>query len=358
MKNVRKIGLISIFSIIVFSSLLLPMAQGQEWVYDGANTPRIKHYSVYPSEWYGLNTSGWGTPLDELRIMHITHGNTSTIGDTTRVEVWGRNLYKNITTGAIRVQSSSFGWGSWNEEVGTTSFGFMLPFIDGAVPEMALYNVSDHMEEYLSSAHEVEYEHKGVYPSIQSIAYWNHSNGAYLNMNWTAGVLYKWTCSGNPWGNVTLYSRPAQLPPEFSFTAETGLLDLVSTNVKFNITILDADNNNDGETDTDYLYRIGNGIDWTDWAVPSIQVDYDLSGLAEGSLNITIEVKNMYGAAQESLIFTYTPPEDDVIPSYSTLLILVALIFSVSIITHKSIKKLRKILSQNYVCFFHFHAYN
>jgi len=149
-------------------------------------------------------------------------------------------------------------------------------------------------------------------------------------------------------GNITLYSQPAQLPPAFSFTTESGSLSVNTTDFKLNITITDADNNNDGIVDTDYQYRIQNGSTWSAWASPPSQLDWDLGAVADGSYPITMEVKNMYGVTQQQITIQYTAPggDDDgdgeeAIPSYPIAIISLVAIFSVSLIILKHRKKLR-----------------
>lgn len=136
-----------------------------------------------------------------------------------------------------------------------------------------------------------------------------------------------------------LYS---QLPPQFSFTTETGSLDITSPSVKLNISITDADNNNNGEIDTDFQYRTRrNGTLWSLWTTPSPQINFTLGDIDAGDFDISIELKNMYGFSQGVLSLTYDPPETAAIPSYSTVLILSVLFFSVTIIILQSVKRLK-----------------
>ena len=146
------------------------------------------------------------------------------------------------------------------------------------------------------------------------------------------GIMTSYISYLLPFGNLTLFSQPAQLPPTFSFSTETGELEIDTKEIKLNITISDSDNNNDGEIDTDYLYRILNGSIWTDWASPTDQVDLNLGDISGGDYVITMEIKNMYGITQEQITITYTPPEEGIISSYPFSVISIVFVLCVSII--------------------------
>ena len=71
MKISKKVILISVFSIFIFSSFLIPQVGAQEWTYDGTDTPIIPGFSVYPSEWYVFNATGAGIADETLFIVDI-----------------------------------------------------------------------------------------------------------------------------------------------------------------------------------------------------------------------------------------------------------------------------------------------
>ena len=138
-------------------------------------------------------------------------------------------------------------------------------------------------------------------------------------------------------------SQPAQLPPKFSFTTEDGVLEINSTDLKLIANITDADNNNDGLVDNDYLYRLQIDSTWTNWTTISSLINHDLSSITSGTYQVTMEVKNMYGVVQDQITIQYTapPPISTSIPGYSTLIIAVILVLGVSTILFKFRKKTR-----------------
>ena len=120
-----------------------------------------------------------------------------------------------------------------------------------------------------------KWEHNQTDINYYSISHWNTTiNNFFIRYNYTEkGVLTNyeshWTF---PLPNTTLISTPAQLPPEFGFTTEDGNIYVSSTNVKLRVNITDADNNNNGVIDTDYLYRILINSTWSNWAGVEIKV--------------------------------------------------------------------------------------
>ena len=62
MKNLKKLIFVSIFSILLIGSFLVPKTIAQEWTYDDIDTTNIPGFSVYPSEWYIYNGSSLGDP--------------------------------------------------------------------------------------------------------------------------------------------------------------------------------------------------------------------------------------------------------------------------------------------------------
>ncbi len=360
MKNSKRIILISILTLMILPLFLIPRtAVAQEWIYDGVDTERIPNFSVYPTEWYVGNITHIGYPAyfpdENYTIFEIVKGN---ISDTylgmpplpNGTVVYGNIWMVNATSGEKELgpnvipemplcwYNASFGYASF--------FTSIIPIDDsGKVSAQILQNVSNwvggvHLEDY-------PFQNNATYPNIYSIRYWNSTD--YFMVNFTDDGIFKkleHTLLTLQMPNVTLMSQPAQLPPDFSFTTETESLTVNSTDFKLNITITDADNNNDGEIDTDYLYRIQNGTEWSDWATIPDLLDWDLGDVEEGSYDITVEVKNMYGVAQEEITIEFTLPEepgdgDGIIPSYPIALISIIVLFSISIIIHKYRKKLR-----------------
>ena len=347
MNKSKKYILIGITSLILIYMFLIPRTYAQEWLYNGADTEAIPNHSVYPSEWYVYNASGMGVPADQLQIVEITHANITDPGIGNCITVWGHGGFKNTTSGEVTLTTINVIYSYWNESLGYYGRGNPLLAVenDGKVSARILNNASTNWAILISP---YNFEHQQIYPNFYSIAFWNSSNGAYFKINWTEdGIQNKWRSYKFPRYpyNVTLHSRPAQLPPEFSFKTKTGSLDLDSTEVILNITITDADNNNDEVIDMDYLYRIRNGTSWTDWATPPSQVDWDFAATVAGDYDIIIEVKNMYGVAQEQITITYTPPGDGdgeipEIPGYSIILISIALLLGVSFLIQKNHKKI------------------
>jgi len=278
MKISKKLILIGIFCIGLFSTLLTPRIRAQEWTYDGANTENIPSSSVYPLEWYIYEADSISP--DTLAILEIAHGNVSNPmmwGNGTCI--WGNMIMWNTTSGEkIRFPMyENILFSYWN---GTgyysENMGIIIPVEnDGKVSVQILNNVTEYLGTTVLIGDNFEYQQ--VYPNIYSIAYWNESNNAYFKLNYTDdGILNKWESYNTTWGNMILYSQPAQLPPDFSFTTEHDTLTVNSTDIKLNISYTNADNNNDGVIDTDYLFRILNGSTWTAWAaIPSL-LDWDL----------------------------------------------------------------------------------
>ncbi|KKM43472.1 hypothetical protein LCGC14_1563100 [marine sediment metagenome] len=334
--NLKKIVLIGFFSITIFSAFLTPATTAQVWTYNGANTQPIPHFSVYPSEWYVYNDTRFP---QRYIVEQISHGNISDYGIGNGYSVWTDNYYKNKTSGELEYISTT-NLGSWNDSIGYQGYGFFLPVEDdGKVSQSILDNVLSY---FLDNS--VKWEHNQTDINYYSISTWNTTiNNFFIRYNYTdRGIQTKYLIWGGviPFPNRTIVSWPAQLPPEFSFTTEDGVLNINSANIKLNVSIVDADNNNNGITDTDYLYRILIDSTWTNWTTLPALIDYDLSSIPSGSHQITVEVKNMYGITQEQIIVQYTaPPPDNGISGYSTILISILLFFSASIILFRHRKK-------------------
>jgi len=352
MKISKRVILISVFSIFIFSSFLIPRVGAQEWIYDGVDTTNIPGSSVYPSEWYVYEPIVVGPPSGLGYLFEIVKGNMTIvplIGNST--SVWGDFWGVNLTSGE-KLASGGFdvNFGNWNETFGYISLYF-LPFIipvenNGIVSLPILNNVSVYFELAFAP---YEFEHHQIYPNINSIAFWNTSNNAYYNLNYTNdGILTRVEMDTGSFpislGNCSLYSQPAQLPPSFTFTTEDDILAVNSTDFKLVVDITDADNNNDGIIDTDYQYRIYNGTGWTAWAAIPTTIDYSLGSVATGNYSITMNVKNMYGITSKIIQIQYTAPSGDggtpEIPGYSIILISIALLLGISFLIQKNRKKM------------------
>ncbi|MFX1573649.1 MAG: hypothetical protein ACFFB0_12940 [Promethearchaeota archaeon] len=349
MKNSRKTILILSFSIILIWSFFAPRTAAQEWTYDGADTEKIPDFSVYPSEWYVFNVTVSSIPPENYTIFEIEKGNYSDPYDvgSNGTSVFGKLWMVNDTSQEKYLLDSNFPFVQWNKSVGyfTSIMGIIPVEANGIVSEQILDNVSDFIEIGFAFFG-FTFEHYAVYPDIYSFAHWNSSyNNAYFYANFTNdGITKSVNHNLGPsfYPNITLMSQPAQLPPEFSFTTEHDTLTVNSTEFKLKINVTDADNNNDGKVDTDYLYRIQNGTEWSNWTTIPNLLDWDLGDVEAGSYGITVEVKNMYGVTQKEITIEYEPPKKKpgIIPSYPIALISIIVLFSISIIIHKYRKKL------------------
>jgi len=348
MKKLNRNILVGITSLILICPFLIPITKAQEWTYNGVDTTNIPDFSVYPSEWYVYNVSAV-MPPETLAIIEIVKGNISNpTMEGNGTCVWANAWELNKTSGEKTLTSTDIFLSYWNETVGfrSQSTTFVIPVENnGKVSLPILNNITDFLAPGLAY---YNFEHQQVYPNIYSFACWNTTiNNAYLNFNYTDdGILAQWESNIAEIGNLTLYSQPAQLPPDFSFTTENDTLSVNSTVFKIKTTITDADNNNDGVTDTDYLFRILNGSTWTDWAAPTSLLDWDLGSVAAGNYTITMEVKNMYGVTEEQVTIEYIPPKvitdgDGIISSYPIFLVSTFAILGISIIIYKYRKKLR-----------------
>ncbi len=346
MKKSNKYILIGITSLILICPFLISITKAQEWPYDGADTSIIPDFSVYPSEWYVYNITGL-LPPNHLLIAEILKGNITDLGLGNGTCVWGNFWTWNLTSGEKINTMPDTLYAFWNETYyGSQNIPFIIPVEDNGILSLPIMsNVSDFFENALMST--VIWENKQVFPNIYSFAYWNTSNGAYFHFNYTDdGILSQWEphlISGG--GNLTLHSQPAQLPPVFSFSTDDDILTINSTNFKIATTITDADNNNDGVTDTDYLFRVLNGSTWTDWAAPTSLLDLDLGSVATGNYTVTMEVKNMYGVTQEQITIEYIPPavvnDGGFVSGYPIFIVSMVAILGIIVITYRNRKKLK-----------------
>lgn len=330
--------------LLLFIAFIPRIGLGVEWTYEGANTERIQSFSVYPSEQYFFNITGGGYSEENYTIIEIIKGNVTS--DT--VGIFGNLYMGNLTSGeeSLILENNSIAF--WSESYGYSAVTpFFIPIDDnGEVSEEILKN-STQTFELMWSYYGISFEHNCTYPNIYSIAYWNDTyNKAYFFENYTSdGILKKLEIHlvSYPPANITLMSEPLQLPPDFEIYADQGTLTVNSTDIKLNITIADADNNNDGEVDDDYLFRILNGTHWTEWMEPSGLINWSLSDTNAGNYTIIAEVKNMYGITQKQIEIEYTPPKSKigVISGYSIILISFFIPFGTLITIYKLKKKLK-----------------
>ena len=343
MKITKKIILLCIFSITLLSTFLFPRAYAQEWTYDGVDTEQIPDFSVFPSECYLYAIEGLGIPPNMLILTEVTHGNITNYGMMGNGTcVWGNGGWWNTTSEEKTLDFTDILLSYWNETVGYFS---TTPYIipvgnDGKVSPTILGSVFSWIEMSIDPM-----ENSSIYEGIYSIAFWNEiQNNDYVHFNWTDdGILKRIEFTTPLVANYSLYSQPAQLPPVFSFTTEHDTLIVDSTDTDLKVAITDADNNNNGVIDTDYLYRLFYGSTWTTWAAIPTLIDFDLGSVPAGNYSVTIEVKNMYGITQEQIEIQYEPSEDGEtpkIPGYSIILISIALLIGVSFVIHKNRKKI------------------
>jgi len=330
--NLKKIVLIGFLSMVLLSGFLTPATKAQVWTYTGADTQPLPNFSLFPSEWYVYDFDYFP---GIYAVNEISHSNISDYGGGNGYCVWSNGYTKNITSGEL-VFSTTSSLASWNDSIGWQGTGLFIPVEnDGKVSQRILDNVSAYLFNYLGL-----WEFNQTYLSSYSIALWNEvANNYFMYLNFTEdGIMTKSTIDlgAIPSGISTLVSWPARLPPEFSFTTESGVLDVNSADIKLNASITDADNNNNGVIDTDYLYRILIGSAWTNWTTIPTLIDYDLSSIPSGAHQITIEVKNMYGITQEQITIQYTAPTTpEGIHGYSTILITIVLLLGISTILFK-----------------------
>lgn len=365
MKKSNKYILLGILCIFFIIPVYIPLTNAQEWTHNGAETERIPEFFVYPSERYYYNYSG-APPLffDETYLrFDIVKGNiTDTFMGMTSIPakpplvngtcIFGDMYMINATSGEEVLQLSDYHFVYWNETIGLVTLN-QYPAIYIPVDEYgeATAQSLEIAMESVQWAVEVggfgRFEHNASYPSIYSVELWNSThNNAYYKMNFTENghqintEIYNIAYAPN----ITLISRPAQLPPQFNLTTESGKLTTDTPEIRLIADIVDADNNNDNITDTDYSFRTFNGTDWLPWAPMTSVIVFNMGSMPSGEYDIPIIIKNMYGSTTEELTIQYTAPRDgeEAIPSYSLLIISLISLVGVSIIFHITRKKLNR----------------
>jgi hypothetical protein len=321
-----------LFILAIYSVFLVPKTLAQTWSYDGADTTKIPVHSVYPSERFAYDTTVFD---DRYLTYEIGHGNMTNHGSGDTYSVWGNRYYQNKTTGVVNFLGVEL-LSSWNESIGYQGNMLILPIeSDGKLSQTILDKAKNDFIDKWSTQYPFQYNQ--AYISSNSIRFWNSTlDGSYLHYNYTEdGILTDstWYYPNYPTANATIVSKPAQLPPEFSFTTGEGILNNSDFKLKLNIT--NADNNNDGLIDNDYLFRVFNGSEWINWTILPSLVDYELN-FTSGSYQIILEVKNMYGVTRKEI---RPAVSEGVIPGYSTLII--AMVFFLGIVFKLSRYKCR-----------------
>ncbi|GAG95366.1 unnamed protein product, partial [marine sediment metagenome] len=214
MKKTNRHILVGITSLILICPFLIPIAKAQEWTYDGADTPIIPDFSVYPSEKYFYNVSAPG--MDNITIIFdIVKGNITDPGPGNGTGVWGDMWLWNTTSGEKELNTVDMLIGYWNGTIFLSqNFPITIPVENNGIVSLPiLSNISAYYESMLLS---MNLEHKQVFPNIYSMAFWNTTdNDAYFHANYTDdGIMINFETYLLPSvGNLTLYSQPAQLPP-------------------------------------------------------------------------------------------------------------------------------------------------
>ncbi|MFX1574851.1 MAG: hypothetical protein ACFFB0_19105 [Promethearchaeota archaeon] len=316
------IGFLLVFFLLI--TFIPKTTVGHEWTYEGANTERIQNFSVYPSEQYFYNITGGGYPNENYTIIEVVKGNVT--GDT--VGIFGNLYIGNLSSGEEYLKIENNNIALWSESMGYFAVTpLFIPIDENGLVSEEVLQYSTQSFKPVWSYYGISFEHNATYPNEYSIAYWNETyNKAYFLENYTSdGILKNLEVHlvTYPPANMSLISEPSQLPPDFEIYVDQGTLVVNSTNIKLNISILDADNNNDGEIDDDYLFRILNGTDWTEWIEPLELINWNLSDNKAGNYTINVEVKNMYGITQKQIEIEYKPAKlkNGVIPGYSIMLI-------------------------------------
>lgn len=350
MKTSKKLFVIGFFCMTLTSLFLIPIAPAQEVVYDGANTERFPYFLIYPSEVFEYNWTAFvfehiASANETYCKYEIVKGNNTLYyhidGFTSQkgYGLWGSTTVINATSETVMSIEPEEQLAFWNASIpfnGTMGWTFIPVGEDGIVSPFIFDKIVDYFNTSWS------YLYSRAYYDIYSMHFWSAAD-EYRMLNYTEDGILKDSRSVSSGGrisfNQTLMSMPARLPPVFSFDTVSGLSTITSRQISLDLTIPAADNNNDGLPDTDYQYRVFESGVWSDWAVVTPFIDYDLGSVSAGNYTLTVEVKSMYGVTQEQIEVEYIP-SSDAIPGYSAVLILVVLGFSISILLSKYRKKL------------------
>ena len=356
----RSVSIISIILICFLITLLPKSSKCEEWTYKGINTTNIPGFSVYPSEYYYYSYPDDPMFAGIYNAFEIIKGNitdkyeffaipTIPMG-ANGTAIWVQQYSVNATTGEKtkdHVPLDDIQLAYWNESIGYAAYNPMIIPVenDGYVSEKTLLNATKVWETVGFFYIGIEFEHFATNINQYSCSYWNSSyNNAHFISNYTEdGILLKIEAYGFSMPNVTLHSQPAQLAPLFNLN--TPFNEYLSPEVNFTLTVVDADNNNDGTIDDDYLYRIYYNNTWSDWATIPTIIDLDLGEVPAGNYTVLTEVKNMYGITQEEIDINYNPPEENgpngeipAIPGYNLFLIIGVISIISTLIIRKRLK--------------------
>ena len=338
--------LVSIFVLLIFSIINTPQnCVAEEWIFEEVDTEMIPEFSVYPSEhytWIYLDGSFYGN----FMLIKITKANLTDeynhfsmlnflMGEN-GTSIWGEQWLGNVSTGEAQLLYKNIQLVYWNKSIGYRAANTLfIPLEeDSTISEETFINATENWEISFFPIMGANFEHFTTYSNSLSCKYWNDTyNEAYFAANYTNdGVLRDLETYSVPTIpiNITLSSKPSQLPPDFDIITETGEFLFENKSIMINVTINDIDSNNDQITDDDYLYRMYLDDQWTDWTTPVEKINWTLSEDLAGNCTLIIEIRNMYGTTQKEITIEYDPHEPNggspLIPGYS----LIAIIFSIS----------------------------
>jgi len=337
-KQISIFVFISVF-LIISISFLPRESVAEEWTYEGIDTLRIPEFSVYPSECYSYIYLEGSYLYGNFMMFEITKANLTNsylhppiinipMGEN-GISIWAEQWLGNVSTGEKQKIVSDVQLVYWNKSVGYRAVNTLLIPLEenGMISEETFENATENWEIMFFPIAGLTFEHFTTNINSLSCKYWNDTyNQAYFIANYTEDGVLKDIETYIDYGmdNVTLLSKPAQSTPDFEIISENGEFIFENRNVILNVTINDADNNNDGVIDDDYLYRIFVNSQWTDWAIPTNQINWTLSGSEAGNYTITVEIKNMYGITQEEITIEYAPAVSElpVISGYSIITII------------------------------------
>ncbi|TFG24362.1 MAG: hypothetical protein EU533_02200 [Promethearchaeota archaeon] len=318
-RKIKILFIISIFSLFSFISVPKRIV-AEEWNYEGIDTEKIPEFSVYPSECYSwiylegsyfyghfmmikITKANYSDTYSHFSLLNFPMGSNGTC-------IWAEQWLGDVSTGETELLYENIQLVYWNKSVGYRAANTILIPLEenGIISEETFVNATENWQVSFFSTFNANFEYFNANVDSLSCKYWNEThNKAYFLANYTDDGVLKdlesHTFFGMP--NITLLSKPPQKPPDFDIKTESGDLVFESKNVILNLTIFNADNNNDGIVDDEYLYRMFVDNQWTDWVSPTEKINWTLNGNETANHTIIIEVKNMYGITQEELTITY-----------------------------------------------------
>ena len=347
--------LVLITFFFIFSSSIFPReGVAEEWTYEGIDTLRIPEFSVYPSECYSWFYPDEPSFYGIFLMLEITKANLTNsysngvnflMGEN-GTSIWADQWWGNISTGEKQKINNDIQVLYWNKSVGYRAMSTVfIPLEENdIISEETLENATENWEITFFPLVGITFEHFTVNINSLSCKYWNatHNQASFI-ANYTEDGFLKdlegYLIPGMT--NTTLLSIPARLTPDFEIITENGEFKFEDKSVIVNVTINDADNNNDGVIDDDYLYRIFVDNQWTDWVTPTNQINWTLSGSDAGNYTMLIEIKNMYGITQEEITIEYAPLVTDLpaISGYSIITMIFCFALGVLIILIRNRRK-------------------